>query len=71
MYFLTLISHSILLTGAPVLNGGEQLTVRTGWTADLLECLDKFLLLPPLSQPGVEVRGCQTEEPPVLVRGGA
>ena len=54
-----------------MLDGGEEFTVRTAGTADVLKCLDKFLFLPAVTQAGVEVRGCQTEQPLVLVRSAA
>ena len=50
-----------------MLDGSEQLTVRTAWTADVLKSLDKFLFLPAITEAGVEVRGCETEQPLVLV----
>ena len=54
-----------------MLDGGEELTVGTAGTADVLKCLDKFLFLPAITEAGVEVRGRQTEEPLVLVRSAA
>ena len=54
-----------------MLDGGQEFTVRTARTADGLKCLDKFLSLPAVTEAGVEVRGCQAEQPLVLVRSGA
>ena len=54
-----------------MLDGGEELTVGTAGTADVLKCLDKFLFLPAITEAGVEVRGCQAEQPLVLVRSAA
>ena len=54
-----------------MLDGGEELTVGTAGTADVLKCLDKFLFLPAITEAGVEVRGRQTEKPLVLVRSAA
>ena len=55
------------MTG-PVLDGGEQFTVRTAWTGHVLKCLQKLLLLPAVTEAGVEVRGCEAEKSLVLVR---
>ena len=63
--------HNLLALTGPVLDGGEELTVRTAGTADVLKCLDKFLFLPAITEAGVEVRGCEAEQPLVLVRSAA
>ena len=51
-----------------MLNSGQQLSVRAAGGAHSLECLDKLVPLPLISEASVEIRGRQTEQPPVLVR---
>ena len=63
--------HNLLALTGPVLDGGEELTVGTAGTADVLKCLDKFLFLPAITEAGIEVRGCEAEQPLVLVRSAA
>ena len=57
-----------LWPGLPVLDGGEQLSVGAAGGAHRLEGLDELVPLPLVSEAGVEIRGRQTEQPPVLVR---
>ena len=54
-----------------MLDGGQQFTVRTAWTRHVLKCLEKLFLLPAVTEAGVEVRGCEAEQPLVLVRSAA
>ena len=51
-----------------MLDGGEQLSVGAAGGAHRLEGLDELVPLPLVSEAGVEIRGRQTEQPPVLVR---
>ena len=58
---------------APVFNGGQEFSIGAARCGHRFKGLDKLLLLPLVGQAGVEVRGCKTEEPLVLVgrgRGG-
>ena len=51
-----------------MLDGGQELRVGAAGGAHRLEGLDELVPLPLVSEAGVEIRGRQTEQPPVLVR---